>query len=120
MISCENMQYTYIFSSIMTRCALYKAETVGVAKAQLAHMLLSLTVREVSYRFVFMSPSLKCLFIRPSFQLSWFQVFLVNFFVYCNGVKYLRDTALVVRRCYIELCRPTFTCCYLRHTWKNQ
>lgn len=56
------MQYTYIFSSIMTRCALYKAETVGVAKARLAHMLSSLTVREVSYRFFFsMSPSLKCL-----------------------------------------------------------
>lgn len=47
------MQYTYIFSSIMTRCALYKAETVGVAKARLAHMLSSLTVREVSYRFFF-------------------------------------------------------------------
>lgn len=115
------MQYTYIFSSIMTRCALYKAETVGVAKARLTRMLSSLTVREVSYRFFFfMSPSLKCLFIRPSFQLSWFQVLLVNFFVYCNGVKYLRDTALVVRRCYVELCRPTSTCCYLRRAWKNQ
>lgn len=47
------MQYTYIFSSIMTRCALYKAETVGVAKARLTRMLSSLTVREVSYRFFF-------------------------------------------------------------------
>lgn len=60
------MQYTYIFSSIMTRCALYKAETVGVAKARLAHMLSSLTVREVSYRF----------FSHVSFKMSLYKTFL--------------------------------------------